>query len=185
MTVTYVPGFIPSAADRYYNEIIAKMQLRIDDLSAKCAAPAPQLVAVKALREAEAEFNLIACEGVSETRSASDALERVHFFANRGAVAIQSALSSPTGGTEELKQERVPLSKEQAVDAALDFLRKNGWKPGDKLSGHSVSQLMGEFAVMVDRGEIQCGWPDCGCCADAACRDAVAAIERASGKGEA
>jgi hypothetical protein len=33
MTTEYIPGLVPSAADRYYNEIIAKLQTRTNELS--------------------------------------------------------------------------------------------------------------------------------------------------------
>lgn len=39
MTTTYLPGFVPSAADQYYNEIIAKMQARINAQSSSTSAP--------------------------------------------------------------------------------------------------------------------------------------------------
>ncbi|NTG20041.1 hypothetical protein G6L00_06235 [Agrobacterium rhizogenes] len=43
MTASYLPGFIPSAADQYYNEIIAKMQARIDQPpSSTSETPDPQ-----------------------------------------------------------------------------------------------------------------------------------------------
>ncbi len=145
------------------------------------AAPAPQPVSVKALRELI--ISGIKDQGYGYTLKgdkltvSSDEVFAVNIvdLAN----FIRSALSSPVeGGTE--KEERVRLSKEAAADAALDLLQKNGWKPGDKMSVHSVSQLMGDFALIVDRGEIQCDWPNCGCCADAACRDAVTFMERTS-----
>jgi hypothetical protein len=58
-------------------------------------------------------------------------------------------------------------------EAALDVVRKMGWKPGDTLSAHSVVGLMAEFGMQVYRGEVGCDYPDCGCCADAACNDAI------------
>ena len=48
----------------------------------------------KALMAAYEEFNRIACEFVTETRSASDALDRCHVFANRGASSIRAALAA-------------------------------------------------------------------------------------------
>lgn len=39
----YIPGFVPSAADQYYNEIIAKLQARIDQLARSSGTtPEPQ-----------------------------------------------------------------------------------------------------------------------------------------------
>lgn len=58
-------------------------------------------------------------------------------------------------------------------EAAKDLLVKNGWKPGSQLSGHSVAGLMAEFGMRVQAGDAGCDYPDCGCCADAACADAV------------
>lgn len=58
-------------------------------------------------------------------------------------------------------------------EAARDLLVKQGWKPGSQLSGRSAVGLMAEFGMRVYRGEVECGYPDCGCCADAACVDAV------------
>jgi hypothetical protein len=51
---------------------------------------------IAALQSAEEEFNRISCEGVTETRSVADALERAKFFADRGAVAARSALCQVT-----------------------------------------------------------------------------------------
>ncbi|TAA50920.1 hypothetical protein EXZ48_32330 [Shinella sp. JR1-6] len=48
----------------------------------------------KALMAAYEEFNRIACEDITETRTKTDVLERVHFFANRGATDIRAALST-------------------------------------------------------------------------------------------
>lgn len=47
-----------------------------------------------ALRAAEEEFNRISCEGVTETRSVSDALDRAKAFADRGAIACRRALTT-------------------------------------------------------------------------------------------
>lgn len=58
-------------------------------------------------------------------------------------------------------------------DAAKELILKNGWQPNHRLSPHSVAGLMAEFGMKVHRGEIGCGYPDCGCCADAACEDAI------------
>lgn len=83
-------------------------------------APAPQPVSVKALKEAEEEFNRIACENITETRNLSDVLERIHFFANRGAVAIRSSLSSPVeGGTETFTREQMLAEVDRRVERAL------------------------------------------------------------------
>ena len=57
--------------------------------------------------------------------------------------------------------------------AAEDVLVKRGWKPGDTMSFHSIASLMAEFGMQVYRGEVGCDYPSCGCCADAACDDAI------------
>lgn len=48
----------------------------------------------KALMTAYEEFNRIACERITETRSLAEVVERCHFFADRGAVAIRAALTA-------------------------------------------------------------------------------------------
>lgn len=88
-------------------------------------------------------------------------------------IASSALVASP-------KREEMKPTIDGMRDAALDLIRHKGWKPGDSMSAHSVAGLMAEFGMMVHSGEVQCGWPDCGCCADAACRDAVAAMEHAT-----
>ncbi len=51
----------------------------------------------KALMAAYEEFNRIACERITETRSLAEVVERCHFFANRGAVSIRAALTAKEG----------------------------------------------------------------------------------------
>lgn len=58
-------------------------------------------------------------------------------------------------------------------DEALQLVVKLGWKAGDRLCLHSVVGLMAQFGMNVQKGEVGCGYPDCGCCADAACEDAI------------
>lgn len=58
-------------------------------------------------------------------------------------------------------------------DAAKELVKKNGWEPNARLSLHSVIGLMAEFGMQVYRGEVSCDYPNCGCCADAACQDAI------------
>jgi hypothetical protein len=67
----------------------------------------------------------------------------------------------------------VKTSIDTMREAAKDLLVKNGWKPGSLISGHSAVELMAAFGMQVYRGEVGCDYPDCGCCADAACGDAV------------
>ena len=49
---------------------------------------------LNALMAAYEEFNRIACEDITVTRSETDVIERVHLFANRGATDIRTALSA-------------------------------------------------------------------------------------------
>lgn len=68
---------------------------------------------------------------------------------------------------------KVKTSIDTMRQAAFDLIKKNGWNAGDKLCLHSVSGLMAELAMQAYRGEIGCGYPECGCCWDAACEDAI------------
>ncbi|MBM7046084.1 hypothetical protein [Rhizobium lusitanum] len=104
-------------------------------------------------------------EAVNEIQS----MERMFTNILRGKIrGRDTTLPAP-----EIAARRVKLTKEGAKDAALDLVRKNGWNPGNSISLHSAVELMVAFGLMVDVGEVQCDWPNCGCCADAACRDAV------------
>ncbi|OCJ12515.1 hypothetical protein A6U86_05690 [Rhizobium sp. AC27/96] len=75
-------------------------------LSPSQSDPAPEIAALReenerlrmALGDAEQEFNTISCEGVTETRSVSDALDRAKFFADRGAISARAALSEAQEG---------------------------------------------------------------------------------------
>ena len=64
-------------------------------------------------------------------------------------------------------------SRETLKEASFEILKATGWKAGDQFSFHSVSELMVDLALKVTTGEIGCDYPSCGCCADAACRDAI------------
>jgi R67 dihydrofolate reductase len=69
--------------------------------------PPPSSHLAGALRAAEEEFNRISCEGVTETRSVSDALDRARAFADRGAAACRSALAPSPSTHLRGYQERV------------------------------------------------------------------------------
>jgi hypothetical protein len=58
-------------------------------------------------------------------------------------------------------------------DEAWQMIKRKGWEATSKLSLHSVAGLVSEFGMTVYRGEVGCGYPECGCCADAACEDAL------------
>lgn len=67
----------------------------------------------------------------------------------------------------------VKPSTDTMGEASRQIFQKRGWLPGDNLTANSVIGLMAEFGMQVYRGEVGCGYPDCGCCADAACKDAI------------
>jgi len=71
------------------------------------------------------------------------------------------------------RQMKIETSRKTLKEASIDLLKATGWKPGDKFSFHSVSELMVALAVNTLKGEIGCDYPSCGCCADAACEDAI------------
>ena len=67
----------------------------------------------------------------------------------------------------------VKTSIDTLQTAAWDMVKAKGWTASARLSLHQVTGLMAELAMQAYRGEIGCGYPDCGCCADAACEDAI------------
>lgn len=73
----------------------------------------------------------------------------------------------------EQKAQEVVTSIDTMKQAAWDLVRKNGWPANARLSLHQVTALMAELAMQVSRGDVGCGYPNCGCCADAACEDAI------------
>ena len=83
---------------------------------------------------------------------------------------FEAALSSRSA---EAGKPVVKVSIDTMREAAWELLIKQDWKAGSQLSGHSAVGLMAEFGMRVYRGEVGCGYPDCGCCADAACEDAI------------
>ncbi|TGR71376.1 hypothetical protein EN837_08140 [bacterium M00.F.Ca.ET.194.01.1.1] len=81
---------------------------------------------------------------------------------------IRSALSAQVQDVAVIE-----TSIDTMRDAAKNLILKYGWQPNHRLSPHSVAGLMAEFGMQVSRGEIGCGYPNCGCCVDAACGDAI------------
>lgn len=63
---------------------------------------------------------------------------------------------------------------------AGDLLARLGWleTPRAQLALHQVQSLMAEFGMRVHSGEVGCGWPECGCCDDAVCGEAVPHLAR-------
>lgn len=92
--------------------------------------------------------------------------------------AMRAALLAALAPVEPVAvagKSRNPTTIDTMREAAKATLRRNDWHrtPGARLSLHQVAELMAAFGMEVDAGEIGCDWPQCGCCADAACRDAV------------
>lgn len=86
---------------------------------------------------------------------------------------FSEAAAALTAALAEQTQQGVETSIDTMKDAAWDLVRKNGWEATARLSLHQVTGLMAELGMQVYRGDIGCGYPDCGCCADAACEDAI------------
>ena len=85
----------------------------------------------------------------------------------------KTALTSSPGKDGGPEVEAVKPSIDTMREAAWELIKKNGWGATARLSLHQVSGLMAQFGMNVSRGEVGCGYPDCGCCADAACEDAI------------
>ncbi|WP_267550300.1 Lar family restriction alleviation protein [Rhizobium rhizogenes] len=144
------------------------------------AAPPPpaavqEPVAVKAILDQVAE--MLRVYELDHAHVLNDELANLMAIARQFRSALFLSQSDLAPEIAKPAANRVKLTKEGAKDAALDLVRKNGWKPGNSVSLHSAVQLMVAFGLMVDAGEVQCDWPNCGCCADAACRDAVAFMD--------
>ena len=58
-------------------------------------------------------------------------------------------------------------------DQAWAYVRKLGWEATARLSLHQVTELMAAFGKHASDGMFSCDYPACGCCADAACQDAI------------
>lgn len=82
--------------------------------------------------------------------------------------AIKAALSAKVQDVAEIK-----TSIDTMRVAAKEALFKKGWVADDTILFRSVTELMAEFGMQLYRGDIGCGYPRCGCCADAACKDAM------------
>lgn len=93
--------------------------------------------------------------------------EKWHRFKYEAETALAAALAVEAGAVG------VKPSIDTMREAALELLKKNGWNATARLSLHQVSGLMAQFGMNVSAGEIGCGYPECGCCADAACEDAI------------
>lgn len=107
---------------------------------------------VVALRSAEEEFNRISCEGVTENRSVSDALDRAKAFADRGAVAVRVALSQASAENRSVRVDASDIGRALRVlinenpdkhKAALDKPSLRGW---------FIGQIMKKFEGNVAQG---------------------------------
>lgn len=77
------------------------------------------------------------------------------------------------GVAAQRQESTITPSLDTMIEAAWGIVRWKGWTHGARLSLHQVTCLMAEMAMQVSRGQIGCGYPECGCCADAACNDAI------------
>jgi hypothetical protein len=74
------------------------------------------------------------------------------------------------------------LTRNELHGRAVRALREAGWVASDKLSLHSVIETMIAFGITVMQDTpVSCGWPDCGCDADAVCNAALLAPPKAEG----
>ena len=112
----YIPGFVPSAADRYYNEIIAKLQARIDDLSAKRDTPAPQPMTDEheaGLTEAQQQAE-VALDKVMNCRFSNFDAGAVIHWAERGMYQVKAVAPSfptPASDIAALREENTELNR--------------------------------------------------------------------------
>lgn len=79
-----------------------------------------------------------------------------------------------------LREREEPTGRDELTEAELlrrakELLYSKGWKPGDKFSAHSTSQLMLAFGLEILKQPPAdlCGYPDCGCEFDAICDVAI------------
>jgi hypothetical protein len=74
----------------------------------------------------------------------------------------------------EARPEPDDLTEDELRGRAKSMFLKNGWKTGDRLSVHSVVELMTAFGMDVQKSPAPtCGHPDCGCDFDAICNSAL------------
>src|SRR5688572_10100448 len=79
--------------------------------------------------------------------------------------AIAAAISLPSQEEEAAPVDRsrgIETSIDAMREAAWDLIRKNGWDANARLSLHQVTGLMADLAMQAYRGEIGCGYPECG-----------------------
>ena len=66
------------------------------------------------------------------------------------------------------------IGRDDLRSRAKRMLHRNGWKPGNQFSGHSVVELMVSLAIdAVQSPPDRCGYPECRCCHDASCSEAA------------
>jgi Asp-tRNA(Asn)/Glu-tRNA(Gln) amidotransferase B subunit len=100
---------------------------------------------VSALQSAEEIFNSISCERLTETYSASDALDRAKAFADRGAIDVRFAISKVTSEVSPAKVDASDVGR--ALRALIDAHPAEHKAALEKpsLRGWFVGQIMKEF----------------------------------------
>jgi hypothetical protein len=91
-----------------------------------------------------------------------------------GLLAEARALKSPPPSPEQVERSKRsigdPLFQEEIELGAHRLLKKNGWTAQSNFSYHSVKGLMQAYALQVlENRPASCGYPNCGCDADAIC----------------
>lgn len=85
---------------------------------------------------------------------------------------IEAALT-PAFERQEPVATEIALSIDTLRDEAWNYVRRLGWTATARLSLHQVTELMAAFGKQSSDGMFGCGYPECGCCHDAACEDAI------------
>lgn len=74
------------------------------------------------------------------------------------------------------------ITEDEIRGRAKSLVLRKGWKPGDKLSAHSVVELMTALGLDLARKPAagRCAYPECGCDFDAVCEAALTADDTTS-----
>jgi hypothetical protein len=83
---------------------------------------------------------------------------------------IRSAIVSPARAATDIQ---IETSIDTMREEALRYVKRLGWTHNSKFSLHSVVELLAAFGKQASDGMFGCGYPECGCCHDAACEDAI------------
>lgn len=78
------------------------------------------------------------------------------------------------------------ITEDALLTRAKALIVKNGWRPGDQFSAHSVSRLLVAFGLDLTRNpeKARCAYPACGCDFDAVCDAALAAGQDLDGQSQ-